>query len=701
METLSNITVLLVHDNIDEANRLVSLLRNANYVVDPHYAANAAELNNKIQERNWELILAQFAAQSIPAKNIIHQIRRLNKDIPVIFVVEEFNFSDAVEALKMGAADVVPMDEDQYFIQTITRTLDNLEQRRKLRYWKRRFAESEDRFESLILSSQDGIAIIQEGTYVHVNNAYAHFFGFLDADSMVLLPVFDTIDDASQGSFKKYLKPLDEHNAWDTEVIQFEGQRQDNVAIPVQATLSQIDFHGDPALQLLIKKSFMHGDGEDFITSTSTTQTDGVVSKIRLHDMIEAINGAIRRAAGNGTDALLFYIQVDQYENLQKHLGIGKTENGITQLAHFLDTLIPERVVFGRIREEAFVLILPSNDAEKSLAFANRLVKEVSSQIFKTDNSSFSCTLSIGITFIGEATASADEGLTACQKAIAELQGGDGLGKQGNGVKFHEPVLELGATSLSDNDAIRIGKQLLKKDLVTVAFQPIISLHGLNDELYEVLMRVAPGGLPETELPADFIGRVFKTSIGIDLDKAVITEALKKLASKKKTAPNTRLLMNLCLATIEDEKFIHWLQKTIETSQVSPRDLIFQMREIDISSRLGNAANMLERLHNFGASTGLTHYGLAINPLTIFNKIAVDYVKVDSVLSEKAQKDKTALTTLNNLLTELKGKNCKIIVPHIESATIIPSLWQAEVDFLQGYYIQEPSTEMAFDFSQE
>ena len=71
-----------------------------------------------------------------------------------------------VDALKMGAVDAVPVDEDQFFIQSVARALFNLEQRRRLRYWKRRFSESEDRFESLILSSQDGIAIIQEGKIV-------------------------------------------------------------------------------------------------------------------------------------------------------------------------------------------------------------------------------------------------------------------------------------------------------------------------------------------------------------------------------------------------------------------------------------------------------------------------------------------------------------------------------------------------------
>src|SRR5690606_17142994 len=113
------------------------------------------------------------------------------KDIPIILIIDAHDPSLIVDGLKMGAADVIPMDEDQHLIQVVERTLHDLEQRRRQRYWKRRFAESENRFESLISSSQDGIAIIQEGTYVLVNGAYADYFGHSSPDEMNLLPVMD------------------------------------------------------------------------------------------------------------------------------------------------------------------------------------------------------------------------------------------------------------------------------------------------------------------------------------------------------------------------------------------------------------------------------------------------------------------------------------------------------------------------------
>src|SRR5690606_32710168 len=131
-----------------------------------------------------------------------------------------------------------------------------------------------------------------------------------------------------------------------------------------------------------------------------------------------------------------------------------------------------------------------------------------------------------------------------------------------------------------------------------------------------------------------------------------------------------------------DEKFVGWLQKTIDSVELAAGDLVFQLREIDISHHLGEAARLLDRLKNIGAHTALSHYGLAINPATIFNRIQVDYVKVENALSDKAQKEKPALEELKGLINELKELQQCVIVPFIESATIIPTLWQAGVDFL-------------------
>lgn len=698
MDTQHDINLLLIHDNVDEANRLVSLLRNANYRVDPQYAANASDLAKKIQERNWELAFVQFAAESIPAKTVFHQVRRVNKDVPIILIIDNHAPSLIVEGLKMGAADVIPMDEDQHLIQVVERTLHDLEQRRRQRYWKRRFAESESRFEALVMSSRDGIAIIQEGTYVLVNDAFAEFFGHTDHESMTLQPVIDSIAKADQYEFRKYLKPLSEDNAMEGESIQFDGLRANGNTLGVRASISQIDFHGEPALQMLIKKDYIaQPQAAEPAYAEILLEEDS--SKIRLSDMLESINGAIRRSARSGEDGLLYYLQIDQHDMLQKRLGINTTEQGIIQLAHFLEQRIDGHLGFGRIREDAFILIGRNLDSDESLAFARGLLTAVSEQIFDTGNGTFSCTLSIGISTVNEASTSADGCLENCLAAIAKLHEG-ATDKPGNDAGFFEPVYQVSSPDISATELVNIGRQLISRDMIDLLFQPIISLRGATDEFYEVRMAVKAGAITDTK-PEDFLHRLFATEAGRDLDRQVISLAVRRLGAKLRDAPKTCLFLSINEASIADTQFLPWLRNLLKESRVDAGQLVFQLREIDIGRNLGKAATLLTGLAQLGARTALTHFGLSINPMAMLKKLAVNYVKVDGLLVEKTQKGAEAVQNLTGMITALKEEGQQVIVPHIETAAIIPTLWQANVDMIQGHYVQAPQPDMTYQFADD
>lgn len=696
MDRENDINLLLVHDNVDEANRLVSLLRNANYRVHPQYAENATDLSRMIQERNWELALVDFACEGIPAKTVFHQVRRVNKDIPIVLIIDSYDANQIVDGLRMGAADVVPMDADQHLIQVVERTLHDLEQRRRLRYWKRRFTESENRFEALVMSSQDGIAIIQEGTFVLANDSYATFFGHASHDDMVLMPVIDSIARQDQFEFKKYLKPLQADNALDSETIYFTGINAHGEEISVRALLSQVDYHGEPALQLLIKKDYLshpvaQAQGDMGMAEVLLEEED--IGKIRLNEMVETINGAIRRSAKSGEDVLLYYLQIDHYDRLQKKLGIRVTEEGIRQLAHYLRDQIDETLSFGRIREDAFILVGPNMESEASLAYARGILNQAKAQMFDTGSGVFSCTLSVGISAINEASTSADDCLDHCIKAIADLR------SEGNAAKFYEPVFEVSAPDMSAAELVTIGRQLISHDLIHLLYQPIISLHGQGDPFYEVRMAIKEGAFSDTR-PEDFLHRLFATEIGRDLDRHVISLALKSMSAQLREAPNSIVALSLNEASITDPQFLPWLTGQIKETRVPSTALLFQLREIDIGRNLTKAAALLSGLHQLGAQTALTHFGLAINPMAMLRKLAPDYIKIDGVLVEKTQKGTEALQNLIALIEGVKAENLKVIVPHVETATILPTLWQAGVHFIQGHYVSQPLPEMNFRFDE-
>ena len=77
------------------------------------------------------------------------------------------------------------------------------------------------------------------------------------------------------------------------------------------------------------------------------------------------------------------------------------------------------------------------------------------------------------------------------------------------------------------------------------------------------------------------------------------------------------------------------------------------------------------------------------------NKTAAEAVEFVREVQDEGE-DPEALA---NLVAELKDGGHKIIVPHIEQASMLPTLWQTGTDYIQGYYVQAPAEDMEFDFS--
>ena len=134
------------------------------------------------------------------------------------------------------------IDDDQHLLLVVSRALYNLDQRRRLRHWKRRYSEVETRCQQLLGNSRDAIAIIKEGTYIYSNDSYAQLFGYMDSDEMLCLPVIDTIAPEDQQQIKGLLKAQYSDSTWESGQHRFKGMRGDDLPIELTVTISQIEY---------------------------------------------------------------------------------------------------------------------------------------------------------------------------------------------------------------------------------------------------------------------------------------------------------------------------------------------------------------------------------------------------------------------------------------------------------------------------
>ena len=693
-----------------EASRLVSLLENASYTLNSHVVDSDTAFTGLLTETPPDLILVGYTdTNAALIKTIFSELRKRNLDVPVILINPEVDAQKILQGLRLGAADVITLDDDQHLLQVVSRALYDLEQRRNRVYWKARFKDSEQRNQDLMDSSRDAIALVAEGTYVYVNESYAHLFGYKDRDALMLFPVIDTAQDAFMMQLKPYLKPLSNEKSLPASTLSFQGVTQDEKDFSIDIQLSQIEYEGEPTLQFRISKEKLI----DLNTATAPATPDSnsavqaptretpvpkatSLGDIHLQRMFDHINAAIRKASKTHSESILYYLRLKDFVALREQRGFQVSEATTHSVAAFITSRLTPSDHFDRITSDAYLLMTPNKTPEAAQQFAEELLQACADKVFEVEGQTVNVQLSIGISTISESLERAEVCIDRCLKALAHLDAEESKSK--SQVQLFEELFPTSMATLGEDKNIQqYAKQLLRKNLLTMAYQPVVALQNQEFEYYEAFCRPDVSALPE-DIPEDFFGKAFKTDIAFDLDKWVILRAFKELQDKLPSHPNTRIFVKISGVSLKNPKFLGWLQAALKATKLNPHHVIFQLEEKDVSWAMKDAQSLVEELHKAQTIVALTHYGINGNADTL-SKINFDFVKPDQTLVKKAAKTTEGAETLSDCINTAKGEGVKIIVPFVEDASVIPTLWKLGVDYIQGYYIQDPHPAMDYEFT--
>jgi len=79
----------------------------------------------------------------------------------------------------------------------------------------------------------------------------------------------------------------------------------------------------------------------------------------------------------------------------------------------------------------------------------------------------------------------------------------------------------------------------------------------------------------------------------------------------------------------------------------------------------------------------------------------VTFIKVDGSFSSDIQKKNEDSKALKELVGKLTAAGKKSIIPLVENATMMATLWQSGAHFIQGHYLQAPTQTMNFQFGDD
>jgi diguanylate cyclase (GGDEF)-like protein len=682
--------LLILDPSQNDAESLVSLLRNSGKATRAHRITSEEDLEDTLKSGNWDLLLARDLEQEFGADDALATVRRMDKDIPFILLTEEESRERTVAVMKAGAQATVSFHHTDLLVLTVNRELAALEERRRRRLLDSHLREAEQRCQLLLESSKDAIAYINDGMHIYANQSYMEFLGYDDIDDLICIPLLDTLTPESQARYKEFAKAFAEKKE-DGMTLNCTARRSDDNELNVTMAVSAATYDGESCTQIVLQPE--HSDAELEEKLRQISSQDLLTGLYNRQHLMNALAENIAKAGKDNTSGALAYIAVDSFMSMKSQVGIAGADLLLGDLANLLKEQAGDDLTLARMSDDAFsVMCMPCD--EKSLAErSERIRKAVEDYLFDINGRTLPLTVSIGVAAITENSPKAEELLARAHTASFDVRKKEGH-EQGNGVLIYNPA---DYESLDDTNSIEAIQKALDENRFRLLFQPIINLRGEGEEHYEASVRMLDKDDEEVS-PYDFLPPMGPSDTAIKIDRWVILQTIKQLSGHRSRGHDTRLFLNVTAETLQDKTFTPWLSVALKAARLPGDSLIFQIREGDANNYMKQAKEFTRAVHELHCKVSISQFGCALNPFNTLKHIDTDYVKIDGSFTEEIQKNDEAKEQVKEMVKTLQSSAKLTIIPLVENAGVLATLWQAGVNYIQGYYLQAPVPEMNYDF---
>jgi diguanylate cyclase (GGDEF)-like protein len=466
------------------------------------------------------------------------------------------------------------------------------------------------------------------------------------------------------------------------------GVRADGGNFKARMHFSPASYDGEPCIQVVIRAETGNAELEKLREISTQDLVTGLYNR---NHFLESLDSAVERAVNAGQGASLAYIRIDRFASLQAEIGLGDSDRLLAELAQLLREQFQENAELARFGDDAFAVLTPEAAPQQLQQPLTDLLRKVEGHLFEVSGRTVQTSLSIGVAALDEQTAKARDVIDRAHRCAEELT-------DGNALRIYNPADELAAAA-SRGNVLAMLQQALEKNSFRLLFQPIISLRGDSHEHYEVLLRLLdPQGVEVP--PGEFLGAAKEAGLATKIDRWVLLNSIKLLAEHRSKGHSTRLFVHISSASLQDPSLLNWLGVALKASRLPPDSLVFQLDEQDAVAYLKQAKALTQGLTGLGCRIALSQFGCVLNPFNTLKHLSADFVKIDGSYTQDLSRQENQ-EALKQLLADLHEQAKQTIVPFVDSATALATLWQAGVGYIQGQYLQGPSQSMDYNFSSD
>jgi len=538
---------------------------------------------------------------------------------------------------------------------------------------------SRDYVDSVLASMNEAIIVTDaDGTIARINAATSRMLEYSEGE--LVGHHIDLIVDQKKGG------PLETNSHLgiprEAFLLSRSGER-----VPVSYTSSRVEANGRVT-------------GDMIYAAQNITERHKAEQRIRYLARIDALTRvpnrmqfqhllqrAIARAKRADKSLCLFYIDIDNFKEINDTFGHLAGDATLETVAERLTDALAEESVIGRLAGDEFAVIVDRLDPDaQSMPALDKLARTLLDRLadpFYVQGHEVFMTASMGIAYY---PADAPNVIDLIRNADAALYHAKKNG--GNIYSYYAPEMnEAAVERLMTKSKL---KRAFERDELLVHYQPKYNIETGAVIGAEALVRWE---LPERGiiLPSDFIPIAEETNLIIELGEWVLDRVCEDFRNWQRTVTSPgRVSVNLSLKQLRQPNFINRISSILRSYEVSPTSLELEITETTLMENPVRTIKLLDELYALGLHMAIDDFGTGYSSLSALQQFPISTLKIDKSFVKNVVTNPDDATIVGTIIHMGRNLQMDVVAEGVETEDQLSFLQTLDCTYVQGLLFGDP-----------
>jgi diguanylate cyclase (GGDEF)-like protein len=452
----------------------------------------------------------------------------------------------------------------------------------------------------------------------------------------------------------------------------------DGSVLPIEITLALGEHDSEPCVRLVVpsRPPEQVRVVERVVPAPRAERSAGLPGR---GELLEALAARLTTPSPGGMRCVAL-IRLDKFAALERVVGATASEEILVQVGRILRETLNPKELAGRFGGVRFLVLLERGNENDINAWSERLLTRLQRHVMRIRDKSVSVTCTIGLSVVSPGDVDLDAVIADALECARR-----GASRGGNQSITSDRADTDSRVMSYDKVWVKHIKAALMENRFRLVQQPIASLQGEDPGMFDVLVRMIDNQGKEV-LPSEFMAAAGRNDLLKNIDRWVVGASLSFAAQKQPEC----LFVRLSRETARDAGFTEWLDNHLRSSRAEPQRLCFQVTEETAASYVPQVTALAAALRERRFRFALEGFGSGRNSTGLLESMPLDFVKIDGTLIQGLAGDQQLQIQVRALVEAARRRNILTIGERVEDANTMAVLWQLGVQYIQGYFVNEP-----------